>query len=88
MVMRRRVVFYISRPMNVARMAGEDVAPQERRVDVEINLGGGNALMAEHLLDGSQIGAPSSRCDANEWRSVWGDIFLSIPALAAARRMM
>lgn len=58
MVMRRRVVFYISRPMNVARMAGEDVAPQERRVDVEINLGGGNALMAEHLLDGSQIGAP------------------------------
>ena len=75
MVMREARGFYISRPMNVARMAGEDVAPQERRVDVEINLGGGNALMAEHLLDGSQIGAPFEQMRRKMSGAVCGAIF-------------
>lgn len=43
---------------SVAWMVGEDVGAQGRGVEMEIDLGGGDGFMAEHLLDGTQIGSP------------------------------
>ena len=39
-------------------MVQENFAAQARAVDVYIYFGGGDALMAEHLLDGAEVGAP------------------------------
>ena len=41
----------------VAGMAAEYLVPESRRVDVQVNLGCGDGLVAEHHLYGAQIGA-------------------------------
>ena len=40
----------------ITRMMLQYFVTQATAVDVNINLGGGDALVAEHLLDGSQVG--------------------------------
>ncbi len=39
-------------------MEGDDVIAKARAVKMDVNLGGCDALMSEHLLDGAEIGAP------------------------------
>ena len=39
-------------------MMGEDLLAQPRAVEVQVYLGGRDAFMAEHLLDGAQVGSP------------------------------
>ena len=41
----------------VAGMAAEYLVPESRRVDVQVNLGRGDRLVAEHQRYGAQIGA-------------------------------
>ena len=35
-----------------------DGLPELRAVEVDVDLGGGHRLVAEHLLDGAKVGAP------------------------------
>ena len=44
--------------MHIARMVCEDFFAQMRRVEMQIYLGSAYRLVSEHLLDGTQIGAP------------------------------
>ena len=41
----------------VAGVVREDFVAQGAGVQVPVELGGGDALVAEHLLDGAQVGA-------------------------------
>ena len=41
---------------NVARMMLEDFGAESGGVHMEINLGGGNAFVSEHHLDGAEVG--------------------------------
>ena len=41
----------------VAGVVGEDFVAQAGAVDVDVDLGRGDALVAQHLLDGTQVGA-------------------------------
>ena len=41
----------------VAGVVREDFVAQGAGVQVQVELGGGDALVAEHLLDGAQVGA-------------------------------
>ena len=38
-------------------MVGEDLVAQAGAVNVNIDFGSGDALMTQHLLDGSQVGS-------------------------------
>ena len=38
-------------------MVGEDFVAQAGAVDVDVDFGGGDALVTEHLLNGTQVGA-------------------------------
>lgn len=40
-----------------AGVAAEDFVAQARVVEVEVDFGGGDAFVAQHLLDGAQVGA-------------------------------
>ena len=40
----------------VAGVVGKDFVAQARAVDVDVDLGGGDALVPQHLLDGAQVG--------------------------------
>ncbi len=59
-------------------MVVEYLLAQARTVEMQVYLGRGYALVAEHLLYGAQVGAPSSRCVAKEWRRVCGDMVLAM----------
>ena len=52
--------------------------------DADISLSCRLTRMAEHLLYGTEVGAPSSRCVANECRRVCGLIERVIPASDAS----
>ena len=41
----------------VAGVVLEDLVTQAAAVDVDIDLGGSDALVAQHLLDGTQVGS-------------------------------
>ena len=41
-----------------SRVVGEDFVAEDGAVEVEVDFGGLDAFVAEHLLDGAQIGAP------------------------------
>ena len=41
----------------VAGVVGEDFVAQAGAVDVDVDFGGGDALVAQHLLDGAQVGS-------------------------------
>ena len=41
----------------VAGVVREDFVAQGAGVQVQVELGGGDALVAEHLLDGAQVGS-------------------------------
>ena len=40
-----------------SRVVGEDFVAEDGAVEVEVDFGGLDAFVAEHLLDGAQIGA-------------------------------
>lgn len=64
-------------------MRGAVHGQQMRVVDAGIDLRGGQAGVAQQLLDGAQIAPAASRCVAKLWRSAWGGGFGS-PSDAAA----
>ena len=43
--------------VDVARVVEEDFFAQARAVDVDVDFGGGNALVSKHLLDGTKVGS-------------------------------
>lgn len=42
----------------VAGMVEENLGAEQGGVEVEVDFGGGDGFVAEHLLDGAQVGAP------------------------------
>lgn len=72
----------------VAGMVEEDLGAEQGGVEVEVDFGGGDGFVAEHLLDGAEVGAPSRRWVAKLWRRVCGEMVLRMSAFRARRRMI
>ena len=67
----------------VAGMAAEYLVPESRRVDVQVNLGRGDGLVAEHHLYGAQIGAAFEQMRGERMaQRVRADIFNNVAACA------
>ena len=55
-------------------MVGEDLVAQAGAVNVDIDFGSGDALMTQHLLDGSQVGSALEQMGGKAVaQRVWAD---------------
>ena len=55
---------------------GEDFFAEASAVNVNVNFGGGNAFVSEHLLNGSQVGSTFKQvCGKGVSQGVWTNFF-------------
>ena len=70
-------------PFLVARMMFQYLPSQGSGVDMGINLGGADAFVSQHGLDGTQVGPSLEQGGGKGWRKVCGEMVLVMPASTA-----